>query len=549
MSRVLLCLRFEGIASRILVAIRGLNRRVVSAVDPRWSMRRFWVGLTGTTAVARTMSLTYPVLAFDHSGSGMAVGWASFMLSLPGFLFYLPFGAMIDRQDPSQLMRRVEVVRLLTLLFVGFLLIAGQLTLPIILAAAFLEGTMWIAYSLAESALIPSLVRGPAKLTLFLASSERSTQIGSLIARPLAGCLYAWHSAAPFLIAPAFALVSALTVPRPRVVRPRRSAEQESMWVSIAEGLRELNRHPFLLVAVILTTTTNFMVNVLIVVFIAGYVPILGVTEVGVYLAFGGLGGTLGTIVARRIRPETWVLHTQVVMVAVAMFAITCYPHPVSFALGLLLTGWGTATNIAMRRYEGAFVVRQKRARVASVSRLLGHTAVTAAAPLGGVLVTVYGVEGAAHLLAYGFAVIGGLIVMWIVWLNSEMTGDHGIHGLRHARGLGGRGRLLRVFGQNDRSGMTARFLDPHLTQDRWPMYCRDGGDRHDFVFRFAAAAYRAKGPRLGDIGQERTFRTEPLDAPRRFLWPAEIGADVHALQGDWRGAAPSVKQAGSVAG
>ncbi|TKK90900.1 MFS transporter [Herbidospora galbida] len=530
-------------------------------MDRRQSLMGFWIGLTSTTVVARTLSLTYPLLALDHSGSPMAVGWASFMLALPGFLFYLPFGAIIDRIDPSQLMRLVEVVRALMLLLVGGLLVYDFLSLPVILAAAFIEGAMWIAYSLAEAALIP-MVRSD-RLTRFLASSERSTQVGSLIARPLAGFLYGLQHTVPFLVAPLFLLVSALTVPSARVRRTEVRGRREPLWASMGEGLRELARHRFLMVAVILTSTTNLMINALIVVFIAGYASELDAADIGFYLMFGSIGGTVGTFLARTIRPENWVLYVQLAVAAVAMLAIALRPSPASFALGLLLTGWGTATNIAMRSYEGVYVRRRKRARVASVSRLLSHTAVTVAAPLGGALVTVSGVDQAASLLAWGFAFVAGSLLLWRVvsWTITVVSryAKYGVYGifdaprfeamvgvvglrmaslaighpfgqavemcrewwcLRRHRGCGEIGSSCEI------SGL---LLDQSRVKEGGTVFRRGRAYGGDLIPRFVDIPAACQGVRIGGADPWLTYRAESPEVDQSLVGTVKVKKDLGA--------------------
>ncbi|MFD0889866.1 MFS transporter, partial [Streptosporangium algeriense] len=146
-----------------------------------WStaFTRVWAGSALSSVSSRTLSVAYPLLALTAGGSPVGAGWVSFALTLPVLLFYLPAGVLTDRVDPRSLMLFTETTRGLSVVSVLLALALGMLSLPHMLAAAFLEGTLWVLYTLAETALLPSLVP-EGQIGAALARSETSSHAAVL---------------------------------------------------------------------------------------------------------------------------------------------------------------------------------------------------------------------------------------------------------------------------------------------------------------------------------------------------------------------------------
>ncbi|GAA0439348.1 MFS transporter [Acrocarpospora corrugata] len=391
------------------------------------SLNRLWWGVTASTVASRTLVITYPLLALATTHSPTAVGLTTAMLTVPGLLFYLPVGVLADRVAPHFLIRQGESFRAAIIITVMIMVALGVAQLPLILVAAFLEGTLSTVYSVAEAALVP-LVAHDDKVDAALAASERSTQLGALVARPLAGALFGLNQVLPFIIGPILVLLSSRSVPRYEekcAVAPEYRAwptgrfRLKELRAAIVEGFQELRSHSFLRAAVILTAATNFMVNALIVAFIASSIEV-GPLIVGLVLAAGSIGGTLGTILAERTQSQKWILSIHLVIWTFALMLPAVNQHPVFFAFALLLTGWGAATNVAMRRYEKDKVAADKLARVVSVSRLAGHAAVVAAALVGGLLVDTWNIQVATRILSITMVTICVPFGVWLLFLSKN---------------------------------------------------------------------------------------------------------------------------------
>src|SRR4051794_33389164 len=113
---------------------------------------RLWLGLTFSTVGSRAVGVAYPLLALALTGSPVQAGWTSFALTFPVLIFYIPAGVLVDRVHPRSLMLFTETFRGLAVFSVFLALAFQQPSLPHLLLAAFAEGTLWVVYSLAETA-------------------------------------------------------------------------------------------------------------------------------------------------------------------------------------------------------------------------------------------------------------------------------------------------------------------------------------------------------------------------------------------------------------
>jgi predicted MFS family arabinose efflux permease len=263
--------------------------------------------------------------------------------------------------------------------------------------AATVEGALWVLHSLAETALIPSLVSRD-RLPHALARSEMSFHTAVLAGRPLGGFLLGVGQAIPSAVNAVLFFLSFGLLLRMGSNGVRRSARPRPL-VKVGDGLREVAQQPFLRTAMTLTALTNLMVNALTTVFLAGSGE-LSPLIVGLVLAGGGVGGALGSFVVLRVTPPHHMLFAQMWIWAAALSIAAFGGHPASYALATLLTGCtGALSNITVRTFEAHEIDPDKIARAASVSRLTSRAAISVAAPLGAFLVTCFGGDGAAMAL------------------------------------------------------------------------------------------------------------------------------------------------------
>jgi MFS family permease len=217
-------------------------------------------------------------------------------------LFYLPAGALVDRWDRKRTMIVADAVRTLALASLALALAVGDFTFAQVVVVAFVEGCMFVFFSLSESAALPQVVPKE-QIPNAVAQNQARIQGADLVGQPLGGALFGISRVLPFAadaISYGVSLISLLFVrtafqeDRPRSVTKLR--------VEILEGVRWLWHQPFMRVGVLLVAGSNFAFSAMILALIVR-AKSLGASSatVGVMLAFLGWrdrrldGRTVGT--------------------------------------------------------------------------------------------------------------------------------------------------------------------------------------------------------------------------------------------------------------
>ncbi|MDP4509429.1 MFS transporter [Nonomuraea turcica] len=371
------------------------------SVPKRARFALVWAGSAISTVGTRTLGVAYPLLALVQTGSPTAAGWAGFALTIPILLFYIPGGLLVDVISPRRVILCAEFGRMVSVVSVLAVMPSGGPSLTHLLLAAAAEGTLWVLYTLAEAALLPSIVQ-PVMMHQALAKSEGASHLASIAGRPLGGYLFGVGRYVPFIVnAVLFALSCGLFFGWGRDT-VKRSA-RPSRLRDLSKGFHELTRQPFLGSSIVVITFTNLIVNTLIMIFVAGSEGMSSL-KIGIVLAAGGVGGVVGSVLALLLPPVRRVLrlHMWIWVVGLTLAAVGAELGLPSyfFAAALLCTGIGGAlSNVAIRSVEIHTIDPGTLARVIGVSRLSSYGALCLAAPLGGLMVTWGGVTGGSWAL------------------------------------------------------------------------------------------------------------------------------------------------------
>ncbi|MFI7125494.1 MFS transporter [Nonomuraea sp. NPDC050153] len=371
-----------------------------------------WAGSAISTMGTRTLAVAYPLLALHLTHSPTAAGWAGFALTLPILLLYVPGGVLVDRIEPRTVMLFAEFGRMVSVASVLAMLPFGGPPLWFLIGAAAAEGALWVLFTLAEAALLPSLAQ-PVTMWRALARSEAASHLASIAGRPLGGYLFGIGYHVPFMLNTVlFTLSGALAFGWRRDSRKR--AEGGRLSRDLPGGLRALKEQPFLRGSIMVTAVTNLIVNALIMIIVAGTGGMSSL-DIGLVLAAGGLGGAVGAALTFRWEPPRFVLlaHLWIWVLGLFLAAVGAASEARSYFFGLALftTGIGGAlSNVAIRSVEVQLVDPSTLARVVGVSRLLSHGALCLAAPLGGLLATWRGVAGGSIALFVVMLGLAGLV-------------------------------------------------------------------------------------------------------------------------------------------
>ncbi|MFF7591961.1 MFS transporter [Kitasatospora purpeofusca] len=350
---------------------------------------RLWIG-AGVSRFGSTVSMVaYPMLVLWQTGSATATGAVGFAATLPNLLVQLPAGALVDRWDRRRVMLRCDLVRLLAFAAVAVAAWHGAVWLPLVLAAAFVEGTLGILYGTAEQAAVRSVVpvgQLPAALSQ---NQARGAAIG-LLGQPLSGLVFTLVRWLPFALTAALnavALVCLLLIRRD--LRPVRTEPPKRLHVDIKDGLVWLWRRRFLRIMTGVFAGSNLVFQVLgltlmVVIKENGGSP----TTLGVVSAVGGTGALLGALAAgwwsARFRLYTTAVLGHVIWLVLIPLLAVQHDVVVIAAVATVVMFVASVFNVSGSVYMARTTPEELQGRVTGTSAFLTSGANALGSLLGG---------------------------------------------------------------------------------------------------------------------------------------------------------------------
>jgi MFS family permease len=328
--------------------------------------------------------VAYPLLVLAETHSPAKAGIVGFAQTLPYMLFYLPAGALVDRWDRKRTMIVTDAIRAIALGSLAVALAFHEFSFVQVVVVAFVEGSMFVFFSLSESAALPQVV-AKEQIPTAVAQNQARIQGADLVGQPLGGALFGINRLLPFAadaISYAVSVCSLLFVrtafqeERPRSVTKLRA--------EILEGVRWLWQQPFLRAGVLLVAGSNFAFSAMILTLIVR-AKNLGASSatVGLMLAFLGGGAIVGALVAPAVQRR---IHAKVVIIgsfwAWALGALVSAFLESPYALGAVWAVggvFGPIFNVSFSAYRYALVPDRLLARVGSAALVVAWGAI----PLG----------------------------------------------------------------------------------------------------------------------------------------------------------------------
>jgi MFS family permease len=377
-------------------------------VRPLWRNRDFlllWSGQTISTVGTRISGIAYPLLVLAVTGSPAQAGLVGFAQTLPFLIWYLPAGALVDRWNRKWVMLVADAGRAAVLGSVVVALVLDRLTLAQLVIVAFVEGTLFVFFQLAEGAALPHVV-ARAQLPAAVAQNQARDQGAELAGQPLGGLLFGISHLLPFLVDAISYLVGffSLMLVRPRL-QQRRDGPRRHLLAEVAEGIGWLWRQRLLRLLVLLVGVSNFAFNALPLALIVRAQQ-LGAAPAAIGLMFGalGVGAVLGALAApgllRRI-PARVVLVGSLWLWAAQTAALAVLPNVV--AIGAVLFAGATVGpvfNVITASYRYALAPDEIQARTISVLRLVAWGTIPLASLTAGFLLETWDVLPTILLLA-----------------------------------------------------------------------------------------------------------------------------------------------------
>jgi len=356
--------------------------------------------------------VAFPLLVLAQTHSPAKAGLVGFAQTLPYMLFYLPAGAFVDRWDRKRVMLAADACRALALGSLAVALAAGNATLAQIAAVAFVEGTGFVFFSLAESAALPQIV-AKEQLSTAVAQNQARTQGADLVGQPLGGVLFGVGRLLPFAADAISFVVSfaSLLFVRP-AFQEQRERSATRLRTEIAEGMSWLWRQSFLRAGVLLVAGSNFAFSAVILALIVRAKQ-LGASSatVGLLLASFGAGAIAGAICAPWVQRH---VHAKVVMIssfwiwAAGAFATAFISSPYGLgAVWVFGALFSPMFNVSFSAYRYALVPDRLLARVGSVALVVAWGAIPLGQLTAGILLSRIGAKETILALAAAMLAVG----------------------------------------------------------------------------------------------------------------------------------------------
>ncbi|MET9449671.1 MFS transporter [Streptomyces cinerochromogenes] len=359
-----------------------------------WRNRDFtllWTGQCLSDLGGAMVDLALPLLVLQQTGSPARAGLVGTAGLVTTLVCRLPAGVLADRFDRRGLMITCDVLRLAAYALLGWAVVTGGASLPVILAVVVAGAAATAVFSTAEHASVRTLV-SPGQLASAVARNEARTYGVTLAGPPLGGLLFGLGRALPFFCDALSFLLSLAAVSRIRrpLQQPRREPAPP-VGASVKEGLRFLLGHPFLRALLLIAAPLNMAFTGMIFAMTlalrrAGVSPFL-VGVAGMVFALGGLLGALAApALQRRLRLPVLVTllcwTTAALMTAGALLAGTI-TAAVPLAAAVFL---GPTANAALFAHQAAVTPDHLQGRVVAGVLLAAGSAAALAPALAGAL-------------------------------------------------------------------------------------------------------------------------------------------------------------------
>jgi len=331
----------------------------------------------------QSSSVAYPLLVLAVTHSAAKAGLVAFAQILPYPLFVLPAGLIADRLDRKRLMIVSDVVRALALGGLVAAIAGGDAPFAVIFAVAFVDGTMFAFFNIAEVGALSSVV--PKEQLPAAAAAEQARYSTVVLAGPtLGGLLFGIGRSLPFLadaVSYAFSLVSLLAMRTP--FQEERTEPPGRLRTQVTEGFTWLWAQPFLRTCALMFAFTNFAGNGLyLFLVVAARRQGLSPAAIGLLIAiYGGLS-LVGSLISPRVQR---LLSMRAILLVTLWLAIGIGVYLIEPNVWLLIAGvvplalLNPSLNAVVIGYRMGVVPDRLQGRVNSVARLLAQIG----APLG----------------------------------------------------------------------------------------------------------------------------------------------------------------------
>ncbi len=333
------------------------------------------VGQTLSTIGSEATALAYPLLVLAVTGSPAQAGVVGFARIVPWALFGVVAGGVADRVNRKHVMIVADVVRIVAVLSLVVTLALHRASVVQIAIVAFVEGSMYIFFNIAELGALRSVV--PTRQLPDAAAAEQTRySVATLVAPPLGGALFTLGRTLPFIadvLSYLFSLASLLLMRTP--FQEERVKDEIPLRAQLAEGFGWLWSHRFFRACALLFSWVNLIWEALfLVLIVAARRQGLSGGEIRLLIAGFGVCSLLGAVAApritRRLSMRTLIVGSFWLQLGFAAFLLK--PNVYVLLLGVLpMAFFGASVNAAVIGYRTAVVPDRLTGRVGGVARTI----------------------------------------------------------------------------------------------------------------------------------------------------------------------------------
>ena len=380
--------------------------------------RLFWAGLMGQVTGQQITVVTLGWLAFDLTGSPLALGVINLLTAAPRIAVGLLGGVLADRFYPRNLIIGAQAVSALVLVSVATLTVTGHVDIRHLAAASFLLGLVQSFDEPSRASLFPRLLPNRSLIPIAVPLISVAWSSTRIIAPSIAGFIIAAFGAGvSFYLA---ATGAAVMVVMMRLIRAQGEAARQrgTMFGELKAGAAYVWRHPVFqpLVALAFVTSTFGQGYVLT---LPVFQDILGVDSRGLGLMYSvlGVGAMTGLILYSRAFRH--MAAGQVELASTAAFAVGLIAFAASPWFGLSLALLFLVGIVSVIQITAAQVILQTLVADELRGRVMAlHGMHWGLLPVGGAIM-----NGAAELAGAPRSVAGAaailILVTMVVWLRS----------------------------------------------------------------------------------------------------------------------------------
>jgi MFS family permease len=369
------------------------------------------VGQALSTVGSEASGVAYTLLVLALTHSPVKAGLTGFARLVPYALFALPAGVAVDRWNRKRLMIVSDVVRVLALGSLGAVAATGHLSFVQIPIVAFVEGTMFVLFNIAEIGAVRSVVPGPQLQSAFATEQARLSSV-YLAGPPLGGVLFGLGRSLPFLVdAASYAFsTGTLLAMRTPFQEERSEPETASLRAQVKEGLAWLWGHRFLRTCALLFVGTNFAFGALdLTLIVAARRQGFSSAEIGALISVFGALSLAGSVAAprflRRLSMRTVLVGANWLSLGIAAFLAK--PDVFVLVAGAApFVFFNPTVNAMIIGYRVAIVPDRLQGRVNSVARSLALLGLPLGPVAAGALLGAFSARATIGVLLAGFVVL-----------------------------------------------------------------------------------------------------------------------------------------------